>query len=94
MDKWGRRWILFETMLIGGLSCLSCIFVPAGASAWWTVGLAMIGKFQIACRWAGLGFGMVWNVMVWYGMVWSCLVCSDLVWYGLIWYVLIWCVLI
>jgi len=52
MDKWGRRWILFETMLIGGLSCLSCIFVPAGASAWWTVGLAMIGKFQIACSFA------------------------------------------
>ena len=30
MDKWGRRWILFETMMIGGLSCISCIFVPAG----------------------------------------------------------------
>jgi len=52
MDKWGRRWILFETMMIGGLSCISCIFVPAGASAWWTVGLAMIGKFQIACSFA------------------------------------------
>ena len=30
MDKWGRRWILFVTMMIGGLSCISCIFVPVG----------------------------------------------------------------
>jgi hypothetical protein len=30
MDKWGRRWVLFETMMIGGLSCISCIFVPPG----------------------------------------------------------------
>ena len=32
MDKWGRRWILFGTMMIGGLSCISCIFVPVGES--------------------------------------------------------------
>ena len=30
MDKWGRRWILFGTMMIGGLSCISCMFVPLG----------------------------------------------------------------
>eukprot|EP00090_Calanus_glacialis_P012639 TRINITY_DN21241_c0_g1_i1.p1 TRINITY_DN21241_c0_g1~~TRINITY_DN21241_c0_g1_i1.p1 ORF type:complete len:616 (-),score=86.58 TRINITY_DN21241_c0_g1_i1:500-2347(-) len=52
MDKWGRRWILFETMMIGGLSCISCIFVPIDADPWWTVGLAMIGKFQIAASFA------------------------------------------
>jgi len=52
MDKWGRRWVLFETMMIGGLSCISCIFVPPDADPWWTVGLAMIGKFQIACSFA------------------------------------------
>ena len=78
MDKWGRRWILFETMMIGiynymmigitlhqaghadniynnynhdnynhdtgGLSCLSCIFVPAGASAWWETPWAEIQR--------------------------------------------------
>ena len=32
MDKWGRRWILFGTMMIGGLSCISCMFVPVGES--------------------------------------------------------------
>jgi len=48
MDKWGRRWILFVTMMLGGLSCISCMFVPVDADPWWTVGLAMIGKFNIA----------------------------------------------
>lgn len=52
MDKWGRRWILFSTMMIGGLSCISCIFVPVDADPWWTVGLAMIGKFNIALSFA------------------------------------------
>jgi len=52
MDKLGRRWVLFETMMIGGLSCVSCIFVPPDADPWWTVGLAMIGKFQIAASFA------------------------------------------
>jgi len=52
MDKWGRRWVLFETMMIGGLSCISCIFVPINADPWWTVGLAMVGKFQIAASFA------------------------------------------
>ena len=52
MDKWGRRWILFSTMMIGGLSCISCMFVPVDADPWWTVGLAMIGKFNIALSFA------------------------------------------
>ena len=67
MDKWGRRWILFGTMMIGGLSCISCMFVPLGkfilltirynlllqgADPWWTVGLAMVGKFNIALSFA------------------------------------------
>lgn len=52
MDKWGRRWILFSTMMIGGLSCISCMFVPLDADPWWTVGLAMIGKFNIALSFA------------------------------------------
>ena len=55
--------------MIGGLSCISVIFVPLGrnllnrkiqtniyefsdADPWWTVGLAMIGKFQIAASFA------------------------------------------
>ena len=39
-------------MMIGGLSCISCIFVPVDADPWWTVGLAMIGKFNIALSFA------------------------------------------
>ena len=30
MDKWGRRWCLFLTMMTGGISCISCLFVPIG----------------------------------------------------------------
>lgn len=30
MDKWGRRWILFFTMVTGGISGISCIVVPYG----------------------------------------------------------------
>ena len=30
MDKWGRRWILFSTMVTGGMAGISCIFVPTG----------------------------------------------------------------
>ena len=30
MDKWGRRWILFSTMMTGGISCICCMFVPLG----------------------------------------------------------------
>jgi len=52
MDKCGRRWILFATMMIGGVSCISCMFVPVDADPWWTVGLAMIGKFNIALSFA------------------------------------------
>jgi len=52
MDKWGRRWILFATMMIGGISCISCMFVPLDANPWITVTLAMIGKFQIAASFA------------------------------------------
>ena len=55
MDTWGRRWCLFLTMMTGGISCVSCIFVPQGASPWYTVTLAMIGKFQIAAS-----FGVIY----------------------------------
>nr|XP_040572189.1 organic cation transporter protein-like [Lepeophtheirus salmonis] len=52
MDKWGRRWILFATMMTGGISCICCIFVPINSNPWITVSLAMIGKFQIAASFA------------------------------------------
>jgi len=37
MDRWGRRWILFATMMTGGISCISCMFVPLGEEnlAWY-----------------------------------------------------------
>ena len=34
MDKWGRRWCLFLTMMTGGISCICCLFVPIGTPVW------------------------------------------------------------
>ncbi|XP_067006278.2 carcinine transporter [Anabrus simplex] len=51
MDRWGRRWVLCLTMLLGGMACVSCMFVPEEA-IWVTVSLAMIGKFGIAASFA------------------------------------------
>ncbi|XP_076175139.1 organic cation transporter 1 [Ptiloglossa arizonensis] len=51
MDRLGRRWVLCLTMLLGGIACVSCMFVPEDA-VWVTVCLAMIGKFGIAASFA------------------------------------------
>ncbi|XP_029674621.1 carcinine transporter-like isoform X3 [Formica exsecta] len=51
MDRLGRRWVLCVTMMLGGLACVSCMFVPEDA-VWITVSLAMIGKFGIAASFA------------------------------------------
>lgn len=51
MDRLGRRWVLCLTMLLGGVACVSCMFVPEDA-VWVTVCLAMIGKFGIAASFA------------------------------------------
>ncbi|XP_023287822.1 organic cation transporter 1 isoform X5 [Orussus abietinus] len=51
MDRIGRRWVLCLTMLLGGLACVSCMFVPEDA-VWVTVSLAMVGKFGIAASFA------------------------------------------
>ena len=32
MERWGRRFSLCATMLLGGLACVSCILVPKGQS--------------------------------------------------------------
>ena len=39
-------------MQVGGLSCISCMFISPEASPWYTVTLAMVGKFQIAASFA------------------------------------------
>ncbi|XP_015430764.1 PREDICTED: organic cation transporter 1-like [Dufourea novaeangliae] len=52
MDRLGRRWVLCLTMLLGGLACVSCMFVPEADAVWVTVCLAMIGKFGIAASFA------------------------------------------
>ncbi|KOX72165.1 Organic cation transporter 1 [Melipona quadrifasciata] len=52
MDRLGRRWVLCLTMLLGGLACVSCMFVPEADAVWVTVSLAMIGKFGIAASFA------------------------------------------
>ncbi|OAD57079.1 Organic cation transporter 1 [Eufriesea mexicana] len=52
MDRLGRRWVLCLTMLLGGLACVSCMFVPEADAVWITVFLAMIGKFGIAASFA------------------------------------------
>ncbi|KAJ4428893.1 hypothetical protein ANN_25886 [Periplaneta americana] len=51
MDRWGRRWVLCLTMMLGGMACVSCMFVPEDA-VWITVILAMVGKFGIAASFA------------------------------------------
>ncbi|XP_054003663.1 organic cation transporter 1-like isoform X1 [Hylaeus anthracinus] len=51
MDRLGRRWVLCLTMLLGGVACVSCMFVSEDA-VWVTVCLAMIGKFGIAASFA------------------------------------------
>ena len=30
MGRWGRRWPVSITMLLGGLACCACMFVPEG----------------------------------------------------------------
>jgi len=30
MDRLGRRWVLCATMMLGGIACVSCMFVPEG----------------------------------------------------------------
>ncbi|XP_060807290.1 organic cation transporter 1 [Amyelois transitella] len=47
MEKFGRRWVLFTFMFIGGLACLSCAFVPE-SMPWVTVSLSMLGRLFIA----------------------------------------------
>ncbi|XP_003427518.1 beta-alanine transporter [Nasonia vitripennis] len=51
MDRLGRRWVLCITMLLGGVACVSCMFVPED-NVWLTVCLAMVGKFGIAASFA------------------------------------------
>jgi len=33
MGRWGRRWPVCLTMLLGGLACCACMFVPEGIEA-------------------------------------------------------------
>ncbi|KAJ0171616.1 hypothetical protein K1T71_013166 [Dendrolimus kikuchii] len=51
MDRYGRRWVLCIFMSIGGLACLSCVFVPE-ARPWVTVSLAMLGRLCAAASFA------------------------------------------
>ena len=55
MDKWGRRWILFVTMMLGGLSCISCMFVPVGKKLVLTSDYVKWKIFTLQlCKWASL----------------------------------------
>ena len=47
MGRWGRRWPVCITMLVGGLACCCCMFVPDDP-LWISVSLAMVGKFGVA----------------------------------------------
>ncbi|XP_054275227.1 organic cation transporter 1-like [Macrosteles quadrilineatus] len=51
MDYYGRRLVLCLSMLLGGVACVSCLFVPEKA-VWVTVSLAMVGKFGNAAAFA------------------------------------------
>ncbi|GBP20912.1 Organic cation transporter 1 [Eumeta japonica] len=51
MDRYGRRWVLFTFMTIGGVACLSCVLVPE-SMPWVTVSLAMLGRLCAAASFA------------------------------------------
>ncbi|XP_070532067.1 organic cation transporter protein-like [Ptychodera flava] len=54
--RMGRRWSMFYTMVIGGVSCVAAAFVPpCGATLWIGITLATISKFSVTCS-----FGMVY----------------------------------
>lgn len=77
MDKWGRRWILFATMMTGGISCICCMFVPLSKSL-----LTQTPKVQVKSMVPDLFFrcfavdhgdsGHDWKVFH------RCIVCRDL----------------
>jgi Na+/melibiose symporter-like transporter len=35
MDRYGRRRVIWTFLLFGGVSCISCAFVPVGKCAWY-----------------------------------------------------------
>ncbi|XP_053456055.1 solute carrier family 22 member 13 [Nycticebus coucang] len=47
MQKWGRKWSQLGTLVLGGLMCITIIFIPAGAPVVVTV-LAVVGKIATA----------------------------------------------
>ena len=53
MDKWGRRWILFATMMTGGISCICCMFVPLGRSWRDLVMSSKIAKLAVLAKQRG-----------------------------------------
>jgi len=42
MDRLGRRWVLCVTMMLGGLACVSCMFVPEGTTS--SIQISLINK--------------------------------------------------
>ncbi|XP_070532070.1 organic cation transporter protein-like isoform X2 [Ptychodera flava] len=55
--RMGRRWSMFYTMVIGGITCVAAAFVPpCGATLWIGITLATISKFSVTCS-----FGMVYT---------------------------------
>ncbi|XP_070532061.1 organic cation transporter protein-like isoform X2 [Ptychodera flava] len=54
--RMGRRWSMFYTMVIGGITCVAAAFVPpCGTTVWIGITLATISKFSVTCS-----FGMVY----------------------------------
>ncbi|KAJ2940914.1 hypothetical protein O0L34_g10175 [Tuta absoluta] len=51
MERYGRRWVLCVFMCIGGIACLSCLFVSED-TPWITVTLAMLGRLCAAASFA------------------------------------------
>ncbi|VVC99968.1 unnamed protein product [Leptidea sinapis] len=51
IEKYGRRWVFFGFMIIGGIACLSCGLVPEDLP-WVTLTLAMLGRLSAAASFA------------------------------------------
>ncbi|XP_070532068.1 organic cation transporter protein-like [Ptychodera flava] len=50
IERMGRRWSMFYTMVIGGITCVAAAFVPScGATLWIGITLATISKFSVTC---------------------------------------------
>nr|XP_002739655.2 PREDICTED: organic cation transporter protein-like [Saccoglossus kowalevskii] len=50
--RFGRRWSLSSTLILGGVACVLTLFTPACELQWIGIALAMTGKFAVSAAFA------------------------------------------